>query len=113
MSNQNIKCALLVIALTAILLDRNLAAQDGQMHGASTDAMWGYKAPATYRVLPAPPKSHALLRTHNKHTAPAPAVQLQSRPTDAYAYGWFGAQPTPHWSRQFGNRNAYTQWTLR
>ncbi|MFY7876244.1 MAG: hypothetical protein ACOVQM_12415 [Pirellula sp.] len=111
MSNQKTKWALLVIALIAIPLDRNLAAQDGQMHGASTDAMWGYKAPATYHVLPAPPKSHPLHRASNKHAGPA--VQLQSRPTDAYAYGWFGSQPAPQWSRQFGNRNAYTQWTLK
>jgi hypothetical protein len=111
MFNQKSKWALLVLALIAIPPDRNLLAQDGQVHGASMDAMWGYKAPATYHVLPAPPKSHTLLRTSNKHAGPA--VQLQTRQTDAYAYGWFGTQPAPKWSRQFGNRNAYTQWTLK
>ncbi len=30
-----------------------------------------------------------------------------------YAYGWFGTNPSAHWSRHFGNSRGYTQWTKR
>jgi hypothetical protein len=29
----------------------------------------------------------------------------------AYAYGWFGAQPRSHWRRQTGHFSAYIQWS--
>ncbi|MHB0957567.1 MAG: hypothetical protein ACYC6N_00120 [Pirellulaceae bacterium] len=31
----------------------------------------------------------------------------------AYAYGWFGAQPRSHWHRQTGYYSAYIQWSKR
>ena len=33
--------------------------------------------------------------------------------THAYSYGWFGAQPSPQWSRHFGYHRGYTQWSSR
>jgi len=91
--------------------DSLLFGQDSPHSGTSMDGMWGYRAPATYHVIPSPPKHHHSLNPTSAQSAPA--AKLQSRQIDPYAYGWFGAQPSPHWSRQFGNRNAYTQWTLK
>jgi hypothetical protein len=36
-----------------------------------------------------------------------------AKPVQPYAYGWFGAKPSMHWHRQFGNRRTHTQWTLK
>ena len=33
--------------------------------------------------------------------------------THAYAYGWFGAKPTTHWTRHLGYQRNYTQWSSR
>ncbi len=37
----------------------------------------------------------------------------QRVPTQAYAYGWFGAQPRQHWSRHFGYYRNYTEWSVK
>ena len=40
-------------------------------------------------------------------------VMEQLPPKPAYAYGWFGSNPSSHWGRHFGSINSYTQWTRR
>ncbi len=74
------------------------------------DAMWGYRAPTQYTIIPRP-------ATHFNKGEPNTAVvsvpNIRSRPSEPYAYGWFGAKPSPQWSRQFGFHKAYTQWTLK
>jgi hypothetical protein len=71
-------------------------------------------AGATYRIIPRPlPKhmgKHLPYSTTNQPTAPS---QLDSIPTQPYAYGWFGPRPTPSWSRHFGYGRRYTQWSLK
>lgn len=69
---------------------------------------------ATYRILPRPlPKHIGKHLPYSTTNQPMEAYQLQSRATAPYAYGWFGASPSPHWSRHFGYGQKYTQWTLR
>ncbi|WP_168563774.1 hypothetical protein [Crateriforma spongiae] len=47
---------------------------------------------------------------------PGPSVpSAATRPTwkTPYSYGYFGARGSRHWSRQYGYRDGYSQWTLR
>ena len=74
------------------------------------DGMWGFQAPAQYTILPRP-ATHTNKGLSNISTPPV--ANIQSRPTQPYAYGWFGTKPSPQWSRQFGHQKAYTQWTLK
>ena len=55
-------------------------------------------------------RRHAAPRTWQRKTLPSPIYPV---PAQAYAYGWFGAQPRAQWSRSFGYHRAYTQWTGR
>jgi hypothetical protein len=87
-----------------------VTAQDGLVQGGtSVDAMWGHPAPS-YLILPRP-LTHA--NKGQPHTYVAPKNPIESKPASPYAYGWFGTKPSPHWHRQFGSQNAYTQWTLK
>jgi len=74
------------------------------------DSMWGYRAPMAYQILPRP-TSH--FSKGQPHSTVAPANSIESKPTQPYAYGWFGTKYSPQWHRQFGHQSAYTQWTLR
>jgi hypothetical protein len=74
------------------------------------DAMWGRPSPLQYTILPRPATKH---NRQDPNTYKAPPTQITSKPSEPYAYGWFGGTPSPHWHRQFGHQNAYTQWTLR
>lgn len=40
-------------------------------------------------------------------------LPIEAKPIEPYAYGWFGAQPNPTWSRQFGYGRRHTQWSLK
>ena len=77
---------------------------------APVDAMWGYRAPVAYQILPRP-AGH--LQKEREHVYVAPTNPIESKHTQPYAYGWFGTKASPHWSRQFGHQSAYTQWTLK
>ncbi|QDV65029.1 hypothetical protein Pan14r_27320 [Crateriforma conspicua] len=47
---------------------------------------------------------------------PGPAIpSAATRPAwkTPYSYGYFGARGSRHWSRQYGYRDGYSQWTLR
>lgn len=68
--------------------------------------IWGSVPPtSTYRVLPRPTQ---------RGTVPAtPLATQQVRAMQPYAYGYFGPKTTPSWSRSFGHRKSYTQWTLK
>jgi hypothetical protein len=44
------------------------------------------------------------------HVPYSPAVKVIAQP---YPYGYFGAQPTTHWQRQFGVYRTYTQWSQK
>jgi hypothetical protein len=103
------------IKLIAILLATSSHSMLWAQHGhsdqiASSDAMWGYQSPATYKILPRP-ATHAT--KESPHINVPPRTQLESKKTQPYAYGWFGTKPSPQWSRQFGTRSAFTQWTLK
>ena len=74
------------------------------------DAMWGYKAPASYLILPRP-ANH--FNTAQTHSYAQPRNPVESKPIQPYAYGWFGTKYSPQWNRQFGHQSAYTQWTLK
>lgn len=62
---------------------------------------------------PPMPPSRAPYQTLPKaNTAAArPIDQLPAKVP--YAYGWFGSNPSPQWSRQFGSSRAFTQWTRK
>jgi len=66
-------------------------------------------------VAVAGPPSYLLLRQsespgpHGKSGEPT-AAYYDVR-TDGYAYGYFGACPRDHWSRQFGVLRTYKQWS--
>lgn len=65
----------------------------------------------TYLILRSPPAP----ARHPHHHAPPPppsayGIVEETRP---YAYGWFGAQPKPQWSRHFGYYRNYTEWSAR
>lgn len=70
------------------------------------DGVWSPKSSVSaYRVLPRPT---------NVGTLPAtPPSPQRVRPMTPYAYGFFGPKETPNWSRSFGHRQSYTQWTLK
>jgi hypothetical protein len=55
-----------------------------------------------YLILQAPAKVH-------KGPAYYPGRGYAAKP-QAYAYGWFGAQPRDQWRRQTGHGAAYIQW---
>ncbi|WP_145077376.1 hypothetical protein [Aureliella helgolandensis] len=57
---------------------------------------------APYAVLATPLSDEPLQRPYR----PLPA-------TPPYAYGWFGSNPSPQWSRHFGVSHSHTQWTLK
>lgn len=78
----------------------------GNYHGGRYTGLWGpVNSPSAYRVLPRPT---------DLGTIPAsPPNPQRTRPMMPYAYGWFGPKQTPSWSRSFGTRNGYTQWTLK
>ncbi|HAC89466.1 MAG TPA: hypothetical protein DCF63_02375 [Planctomycetaceae bacterium] len=62
------------------------------------------------------PLYHSLTKAplQDQHHAPPPPVAVQPLPEKrAYAYGWFGSNPSPTWGRHFGNSKGYTQWTPR
>ena len=86
------------------------AQEDMPNSSANVDGMWGFKAPVHYEILPRP-ANHS--NKGQPNTYAAPLRKIESTPTQQYAYGWFGAKPSPHWYRQFGHQKAYTQWTLR
>jgi len=74
------------------------------------DAMWGYRTPATYFILPRP-ASHR--HKNQPNTYQTPVNPVESKPIEPYAYGWFGTKYSPQWHRQFGHQKDYTQWTLK
>jgi len=63
----------------------------------------------TYLLLGREP---ANLHQHGRQLQPPPAegVLMEPRP---YAYGWFGANPRPQWSRHFGYYRNYSEWSAR
>ena len=76
----------------------------------TVDAMWGYKAPASYQILRRPTSHDAIASLHAHGRSKS---TVETKPVHPYAYGWFGTQYSPQWSRQFGYQKAYTQWTLK
>ena len=99
------------IVLVFVCFISSACAQDEIANSSNyVDGMWGFKAPVHYEILPRP-------ATHSHKSQPnafvAPVRKIESTPNQQYAYGWFGAKPSPHWYRQFGHQKAYTQWTLR
>jgi hypothetical protein len=99
------------ICLSILCGSLAIAADDSTMSH-SSDGMWGYRAPANYLNLPRPPK-HSVFGKQQEQPIPSPLPIIQSRPTEPYAYGWFGTQSQQHWYRDFGTRHTHTQWTLR
>ncbi len=84
------------------------AAAKGQPPAAPVQFPWGCNECAPAPLGP----SNSPYRTLQKR-ASASARAIQEMPTKTpYAYGWFGHNPTPHWSRQFGFSTAFTQWSL-
>jgi hypothetical protein len=43
---------------------------------------------------------------------PAKIALQQMSPKAGYAYGWFGSNPTPQFTRHLGFHQNYTQWKL-
>jgi len=80
------------------------------------DSLWGVVTASspTYRIVPRPLPEHV-----GKHLAysttqqPSEKPNYESRPANPYAYGWFGPQASPQWSRHFGYHQRYTQWSLK
>lgn len=69
-----------------------------------------------HRGAPAAPKHHPPLDTlHRRLASPRATVpgaaerRVWKRP---YSYGYFGARGKRRWSRHYGYRDRYTQWTL-
>lgn len=76
--------------------------------GATMAIAQSHGQPVEYRILRQPDSKHS------GETMPgSPKPSIFAKPVQPYAYGWFGAKTSPHWSRQFGNRRAHTQWTLK
>jgi hypothetical protein len=107
MSISNLALVLILVFSSPTIALAQESPQDAQN---AVDGMWGYRAPIPYTIIPRP-------KTHFNKDEPNTAVpaknNIQSKPTQPYAYGWFGTKPSPQWSRQFGYQRAYTQWTLR
>ena len=62
------------------------------------------KSPS-YLILRAPAQTH---KGHAYYPGRGHAVKPQ-----AYAYGWFGAQPRYHWKRHTGYYAGYIQWSKK
>ncbi|GAB5406013.1 MAG: hypothetical protein Aurels2KO_42440 [Aureliella sp.] len=95
-----------VFACAMLSLTPSAGAQPPASHAVSFP--WGCNdcAPTPQRPANSP------YRTLQKR-ATASARAIQEMPTKTpYAYGWFGHNPTPKWTRQFGFSTAYTQWSL-
>ena len=77
---------------------------------------WGIAMNATELCAQSPRvPSYLILRAPSRPPhSPAyyPGRGYEVRP-QAYAYGWFGAQPRSHWYRHEGYNSAYIQWTKR
>ena len=106
MLNIRSKSLLILASLASIA-----CAQEGMPNSSNrVDGMWGFQTPIHYNILPRP-----ATRSNEGHpnTFVAPITNIESKPIQPYAYGWFGTKKSPQWSRQFGYQKAYTQWTLR
>jgi hypothetical protein len=82
----------------------------------ATDAMWGYAVVASnakvpYQILERP--SHHKDKNQSSDPVGSDKILIEKKPVQPYAYGWFGTQPSPKWSRSFGTRGNYTQWSLK
>jgi hypothetical protein len=77
---------------------------------------WGKRHHSTPIDPTTLPLYHTLTKAPNQdlHHAPPPPVMVQPLSEKrAYAYGWFGSNPSSSWSRHFGYTKGYTQWTQR
>ncbi len=92
-----------------------LSAQTGKAQTA-VSFPWGGSSGKHHQPAPytgTPPVYRTLGKLEGHHITPQPVV-LQAYPQQqAYAYGWFGSNPTPIWGRHFGTGKNYTQWTQR
>lgn len=76
----------------------------GLLFGATCCTAQAQAPPYLVLRAPAAPTHHA--PSYNRYPGQAIGVTTQ-----AYSYGWFGAQPRQHWSRHFGYYRNYTQWS--
>ena len=70
---------------------------------------WGCKPASAMQHSPTP------YRTLSPSASPiSEALAVQPLPPKTgYAYGWFGSNASPTWSRHFGTSQNFTQWTRR
>lgn len=77
---------------------------------------WGASSGKHHQPAPytgTPPVYRTLSKLEGHHVTPQPSVLQPYPQQQAYAYGWFGSNPTPIWGRHFGTSKSYTQWTQR
>ncbi len=67
-----------------------------------------YSEPAPAYLILRTPKMNAIDKSRGWYPADPYRVTTQ-----AYAYGWFGAEPRMHWTRHFGYYQTYTEWSGR
>lgn len=60
-----------------------------------------------------PPVYKVLSKLEGSQVSPQPVILQPYPQQQAYAYGWFGSNPTTIWGRHFGTSKSYTQWTGR
>ena len=60
----------------------------------------------SYHVLPS-----VLQERYHRTQVHSVLYSVAAKP--AYAYGWFGSNPSPTWGRHFGSSKNYTQWSRR
>ena len=72
---------------------------------------WGHSAAHATELRPAVSAPYQVL--HAARGQQQPQVSLQSMsPKAGYAYGWFGSNPTPKFTRHLGFHQNFTQWKL-
>ena len=64
-------------------------------------------SPVGYKVI-AGPRAAAVQKERLLYEQPT--IELPTR--QPYAYGWFGTQTSPQWTRSFGSARRYTQWSI-
>ncbi len=91
----------MLMTFAAICISQCVSAQEVNIPSANTN----YGSP-TYVVI-----AGARAQAIQAKRSPFEHPPIATKPATPYAYGWFGAEPTNQWSRQFGAQRRYTQWS--
>ena len=100
----------MILIICVLYAPSTFGQENARNLSSNTDGMWGFQTPSPYKILP---RTVTHSNKGQPNTSLPVASNIESKPMQPYAYGWFGTKSSPQWSRQFGHQKAYTQWTLR